>query len=180
MPMPPLALQDEVSLSLGLHVADQTKKDLAAAGVAYTEHPGMAVVRQLCELGCIGKKADKGFYDWGDDGKHLWPELTKMCPTAVVQPPQSELIDRLMFAQANEAARCLQEGVLRSVADGNIGSIFGWGFTPFQGGALQFINTMGTRRFVARARELAMAHGARFEPAALLVNLAETNAPVIG
>jgi 3-hydroxyacyl-CoA dehydrogenase/enoyl-CoA hydratase/3-hydroxybutyryl-CoA epimerase len=79
-----------------------------------------------------------------------------------------------MFAQANEAARCLEEGVLRSVADGNIGSIFGWGFAPFQGGALQFINAMGAAAFVARARELAARHGARFEPAANVVALAET------
>jgi 3-hydroxyacyl-CoA dehydrogenase/enoyl-CoA hydratase/3-hydroxybutyryl-CoA epimerase len=179
MPMPPLALQDEVSLSLGLHVADQTKKDLAAEGKPYAEHPGMAVVRQLCEMGRIGKKAGKGFYDWGDGGKKLWPELTKLFPVAAEQPAQKDLIDRLMFAQANEAARCLDEGVLRSVADGNIGSIMGWGFAPFQGGALQFINAMGTKAFVARARELAAKHGARFEPAANLVKLAETNAPVV-
>src|SRR5574337_843938 len=176
MPMPPLALQDEVSLSLGLHVADQTRKDLAAAGVPYTEHPGMAPVRRLCELGRIGKKAGKGFYDWGDDGKRLWPELTKLYPTAAVQPAQAELIDRLMFAQANEAARCLDEGVLRSVADGNIGSILGWGFAPFQGGALQFIDAIGTRRFVERARELAAKQGGRFAPAAMLMRLAQTNA----
>jgi 3-hydroxyacyl-CoA dehydrogenase/enoyl-CoA hydratase/3-hydroxybutyryl-CoA epimerase len=180
MPMPPLALQDEVSLSLALHVADQTKKDLAAAGVPYTEHPGMAAVRRLCELGRVGKKAGQGFYDYGEDGKRLWPGLTKLYPTAAAQPEQRELIDRLMFAQANEAARCLEEGVLRSVADGNIGSILGWGFAPFQGGALQFIDAIGTKRFVARARELAAAHGARFEPAALLVRLAETDAPVAG
>ncbi len=172
MPMPPLALQDEVSLSLGLHVADQTKKDMAAAGVAYTEHPGMAVVRQLCEIGRVGKKAGKGFYDWSDDGKSLWPELTRMFPVAAQQPPQRELIDRLMFAQANEAARCYQEGVLRSVADANIGSIFGWGFAPFHGGALQFINAMGAAAFVARARELAARSGARFEPAAVVVQQA--------
>ncbi|MDP3085213.1 MAG: 3-hydroxyacyl-CoA dehydrogenase NAD-binding domain-containing protein, partial [Rubrivivax sp.] len=120
MPMPPLALQDEVSLSLGLHVAEQTKKDLAAEGKAYSEHPGMAVVRQLCEIGRVGKKAGKGFYDWGDDGKVLWPELKAMYPAAAEQPEQPELIDRLLFAQANEAVRCLQEGVLRSVADANI------------------------------------------------------------
>jgi len=78
-----------------------------------------------------------------------------------------------MFVQANEAARCVEEGVLRSVADGNVGSIFGWGFAPFHGGALQFINAMGAKRFVARARELAQAHGARFEPAGVVVNLAE-------
>jgi len=172
MPMPPLALQDEVSLSLSLHVAEQTKKDLAAEGKPYVEHPGMAVVRQLCEIGRVGKKAGKGFYDWSDDGKQLWPELTTLYPTAAEQPPQRELIDRLMFAQANEAARCVQEGVLRSVADGNIGSIFGWGFAPFHGGALQFINAMGPAAFVARARELAAAHGPRFEPAPIVVTMA--------
>jgi 3-hydroxyacyl-CoA dehydrogenase/enoyl-CoA hydratase/3-hydroxybutyryl-CoA epimerase len=174
MPMPPLALQDEVSLSLGLHVAEQTKKDLASEGKAWTEHPGMGVVRQLCEIGRVGKKAGRGFYDWTDDGRRLWPELTRLYPVAVQQPSQQALIDRLMFAQANEAARCFEEGVLRSVADANIGSIFGWGFAPFQGGALQFINAMGAPAFVARARELAAAHGPRFEPAACVVRLAET------
>ena len=174
MPMPPLALQDEVSLSLGLHVADQTKKDLAAEGKPYTEHPGMSVVRQLCEIGRIGKKAGRGFYDWTDDGKQLWPELTKLYPVAARQPEQRELIDRLMFAQANEAARCVEEGVLRSTADGNIGSIFGWGFAPFHGGALQYINAMGAQAFVARARELAARHGSRFEPAGIVVKQAES------
>lgn len=174
MPMPPLALQDEVSLSLGLHVAEQTKKDLSAEGKAYVEHPGMSVVRQLCEIGRIGKKAGRGFYDYDDDGKRLWPELTRLYPVAVQQPEQRELIDRLMFAQANEAARCVEEGVLRSTADGNIGSIFGWGFAPFHGGALQFINAMGAAKFVERARELAAHHGPRFEPAAIVVKQAET------
>jgi len=172
MPMPPLALQDEVSLSLALHVADQTKQDLAAEGRPYTEHPGMAVVRQLCETGRIGRKAGRGFYDWGDGEKTLWPELTRLYPTAAGQPPQRELIDRLMFAQANEAARCYEEGVLRSVADANIGSIFGWGFAPFHGGALQFVDAMGAPAFVARARELAAKFGPRFEPARVVVDQA--------
>jgi 3-hydroxyacyl-CoA dehydrogenase/enoyl-CoA hydratase/3-hydroxybutyryl-CoA epimerase len=91
---------------------------------------------------------------------------------AAVQPDQLELTERLMFIQANEAARCLEEGVLRSVADGNVGSILGWGFAPFEGGALQFINARGVAAFVARCRELAARHGPRFEPAALLVKLA--------
>ncbi len=172
MPMPPLALQDEVSLSLGLHVAEQTKKDLAAVGEPYAEHPGMAVVRQLCEIGRVGKKVSQGFYDWKEDGKVLWPELTKHFPVAAAQPPQQELMDRLLFAQANEAARCYQERVLRSVADANIGSIFGWGFAPFHGGALQFINAMGAAAFVDRSRELAAKFGPRFEPAAVVVQQA--------
>jgi hypothetical protein len=105
MPMPPLALQDEVSLSLGLHVADQTKKDLAAEGKPYTEHPGMAVVRQLCEIGRIGKKAGKGFYDWGDDGKQLWPELTKLFPVAAEQPRSGA--DRPPDVRAGQRGRAL-------------------------------------------------------------------------
>ncbi|MFO1219991.1 MAG: 3-hydroxyacyl-CoA dehydrogenase NAD-binding domain-containing protein [Burkholderiaceae bacterium] len=179
MPMPPLALQDEVSLSLSLHVQEQTRKDLAAEGKPYREHPGGSVIRQMCEIGRIGKKAGKGFYDWGTGadgkGKQLWPELTRMYPPRPEQPSQQELIDRLMFAQANEAARCVEEGVLRSVADGNIGSIFGWGFAPFQGGALQFINAMGPAKFVARARELAKKYGPRFEPTAVVVKMAAEN-----
>jgi 3-hydroxyacyl-CoA dehydrogenase/enoyl-CoA hydratase/3-hydroxybutyryl-CoA epimerase len=175
MPMPPLALQDEVSLTLALHVADQTRKDLAAAGQPYVEHPGESVLRQMCELGRIGRKANLGFYDWTDAGRSLWPGLAEMFPVAARQPTQRELIDRLLFVQANEAARCVEEGVLRSVADANVGSIFGWGFAPFHGGALQFINAMGAARFVERARELEAAHGARFAPAKVVVNLAATD-----
>jgi len=129
-------------------------------------------VRQLCEIGRVGRKAGKGFYDWTDDGKQLWPELTELYPVAAQQPEQRELIDRLIFAQANEAARCVEEGVLRSVADANIGSIFGWGFAPFHGGVLQFINAIGAAAFVARARELAARFGPRFEPAAIVVRQA--------
>jgi 3-hydroxyacyl-CoA dehydrogenase/enoyl-CoA hydratase/3-hydroxybutyryl-CoA epimerase len=173
-------LQDEVSLSLSLHVTEQTRKDLAAEGRAYTEHPGTSVVRQLCELGRIGKKAGKGFYDYVDGDKLLWPGLKQMFPVAAQQPTQAELIDRLMFAQANEAARCLDEGVLRSVADGNIGSIFGWGFAPFHGGALQFIDALGPTQFVSRARELAARHGERFEPAANVVRLAQEGGRLAG
>jgi 3-hydroxyacyl-CoA dehydrogenase/enoyl-CoA hydratase/3-hydroxybutyryl-CoA epimerase len=134
----------------------------------------MHVVRQLCELGRVGKKAGQGFYDYSDGGKALWPGLAQLFPVTAEQPAQQDLIARLMFAQANEAARCFEEGVLRSSADANIGSIFGWGFAPFHGGALQFINAMGAKAFVARARELAVRHGLRFEPAAVVVQQAET------
>jgi len=187
MPMPPLALQDEVSLSLSLHVAEQTRKDLEAEGRSVTEHPAMSVIRDLCALGRVGKKVGQGFYDWPareaaapgpTQEKRLWPGLAERYPVAAQQPEQRELMDRLMFIQANEAARCLEEGVLRSVADGNIGSIMGWGFAPFEGGALQFINARGVGAFVERCRELAARHGPRFEPAALLVKLAAEGRPV--
>ena len=79
-----------------------------------------------------------------------------------------------MFAQANEAARSFEEDLLHTVADANIGSIYGWGFAPFQGGALQFINAMGAKAFVARCRELAAKFGLRFEPAEIVVQQART------
>jgi 3-hydroxyacyl-CoA dehydrogenase/enoyl-CoA hydratase/3-hydroxybutyryl-CoA epimerase len=82
------------------------------------------------------------------------------------------MIDRLMFAQANEAARCYEENVVTTVADTNIGSIFGWGFAPHQGGALQFINAYGVAKFVKRADELAAKYGERFKPARVLTEMA--------
>ncbi|MDE2156251.1 MAG: enoyl-CoA hydratase/isomerase family protein [Xanthomonadaceae bacterium] len=173
MPMPPLALQDEVSLGLSLHIMAQTRKDLAAEGKPLPEHPGDAVLRTVGgEHGRLGRKIGKGFYDYDGKDKTLWPQLTRLYPPQAEQPAQQELIDRLMFVQANEAARCFEEHVVRSVADGNIGSIFGWGFAPFHGGALQFINAMGAARFVERSRELAARYGDRFAPAAIVLRQA--------
>jgi len=174
MPMPPMALQDEVSLGLSLHIAEQTKKDMAAEGKVLPEHPAAAVLQNIGGThNRIGKKTGKGLYDYNGKEKTLWPELTKLYPPVANQPTQQELVDRLLYVQANEAARCYEEKVVRSVADTNIGSIFGWGFAPNQGGALQFINAVGAKKFVERARELAKAYGPRFEPAAIVVKMAQ-------
>lgn len=175
MPMPPLALQDEVSLSLSLHVMEQTKKALEAEGKTFIPHPAMPVVEKMVkELGREGKKVAKGFYDYPEKGeKHLWPELTELYPTTDAQPSQQDLVDRLLYVQANETAKCFEENVVRTVADANIGSIFGWGFAPNQGGTLQFINSVGVDKFVARSRELASKYGERFAPAQILVEMAE-------
>lgn len=94
-----------------------------------------------------------------------------MCPLKPEQPSQQELIDRLMFLKVHEAAWRYEDGVLRSVADGNIGSIFSCGFAPLQGGALQFIDAFRPKTFVERARELAKKYGARFEPAQVMVRM---------
>src|SRR5690606_11808411 len=107
MPMPPLALQDEVSLSLSLHIAEQTRKDLQAEGTTVPVHPGFAVVKKVGgEHGRIGKKAGEGFYDYQGKDKTLWPGLTQIYPPQADQPTQQELVDRLLYAQANEAVRC--------------------------------------------------------------------------
>ena len=175
MPMPPLALQDEVSLSLSLHVMQQTKRALEAEGKTFTPHPAMPVVEKMVkELGREGKKVAKGFYDYPENGeKHLWPELTELYPTTDEQPSQQDLVDRLLYVQANETAKCFEENVVRTVADANVGSIFGWGFAPNQGGTLQFINSVGVDKFVERSRELASKYGERFEPAQILVDMAQ-------
>jgi 3-hydroxyacyl-CoA dehydrogenase / enoyl-CoA hydratase / 3-hydroxybutyryl-CoA epimerase len=174
MPVGPLAVQDEVSLSLSMHVLEQTRKDYAAEGKTVTEHPGVAVVEKMCkQLDRPGKKAGKGFYDYpAGASKHLWSGLAEAFPLKE-QLPQQEMIDRLMYAQANEAAKCYEEKVVESVADTNIGSIFGWGFAPFQGGALQFINAVGLEKFVKRSKELEKKYGARFKPAKILVKMAK-------
>lgn len=173
MPMPPLAIHDEVSLSLSILIENQTRKDMEAAGQPFPEHPGSKVMRAIAEKhGRIGKKAGKGYYDYTPTGKTLWPGINQEFPLAKEQPSSQEIQDRLMYIQANEAAKCLQEKVLRTVADGNIGSIFGLGFAPFTGGMLQFINAKGLPQFVKRCEELAAKYGERFKPASMLVELA--------
>ena len=174
MPMPPLALQDEVSLSLSLHVMQQTQQAFETTGKTFIPHPAMQVIEKMVtELGREGKKVAKGFYDYPDKSeKHLWPKLTELYLTREDQPSQQDLIDRLLYIQANESARCFEENVVRSVADANVGSIFGWGFAPNQGGTLQFINSVGVDKFVERSRELAILYGERFAPAQILVDMA--------
>ncbi|MFK7800063.1 MAG: 3-hydroxyacyl-CoA dehydrogenase, partial [Anaerolineae bacterium] len=89
------------------------------------------------------------------------------------QLSQQEMVDRILFIQSIETARCVEEGVLRNTADGNLGSIFGWGYAPFNGGTLQFINAYGVDKFVARAKELAETYGERFAPPQILLDMAE-------
>lgn len=175
MPMPPLALQDEVSLSLALHVSEQQQLDMKAEGKPIAVRPSYEILKTLVkEHNREGKKNGKGFYEYADNGdKYLWPELMDLYPAKAEQPSQQDLIDRLMFIQANESAKCYQENVVRSVADTNIGSIFGWGFAPHQGGTLQFINAMGLEAFITRSRELVTQYGERFEPAQILLDMAD-------
>ena len=174
MPVGPLALHDEVSMSLSHHILEQTRKDFAAEGKVLPEHPANALIEKMVKtLDRPGKKAGKGFYDYPVGGeKHLWKGLAEQFPLAKTQLDQQEMIDRMMYVQANEAAKCHEENVVMTVADTNIGSIFGWGFAPHQGGALQFINAVGVAKFVARSEELATKYGERFKPAALLKKMA--------
>jgi 3-hydroxyacyl-CoA dehydrogenase/enoyl-CoA hydratase/3-hydroxybutyryl-CoA epimerase len=167
MPVGPLAVLDETSLSLSVHVMEQTRADLAAEGTAYVATPGeLLVERMVKELKRPGRAGGGGFYEYpADKGakKFLWPQLKPLFEKPAVVWDIDELKDRLLYRQAIETARCLHENVLTSVHEANIGSIFGIGFPAWTGGALQFIYGMGIDTFAKRAAELAARHGKGFE-----------------
>jgi 3-hydroxyacyl-CoA dehydrogenase/enoyl-CoA hydratase/3-hydroxybutyryl-CoA epimerase len=164
MPVGPLAVLDETSLSLSVHVLDQTRADMAAAGQTFEPGRGeLLVERMVKELRRPGRAGGGGFYDYPAGGaKRLWPELKALFERPAAAPAIEELTQRLLYRQAIETARCLAEGVLTSTHDANIGSIFGIGFPAWTGGAMQFIESEGRERFIANADALAARHGARF------------------
>lgn len=174
MPVGPLAVSDEVSLSLMSHIRQQTAKDLQAQGKVAPTHPATAVIELLVnDYKRMGKAAGGGFYDYPAGAqKHLWPELKVRFEQPGKQISPQDVRDRLLFIQAIETVRCVEEGVLMSTAEANIGSIFGIGFAAWSGGALQFINQYGLNDFIARARYLADEYGERFTPPALLLEKA--------
>ena len=179
-PAPPLAMVDEVSLVLPRKIAAEAAKAAEAAGAGAFASPAMTVVdRMVDEFGRLGKAAGAGFYDYpADGGKRLWPGLWDTFVDASKNPVSDEVFhdlqERFTFVMALETVRCVEEGVLRSTADANIGSIFGIGFPPLYGGALQYVNGYagGVQGFLDRARALAAAYGPQFEPPALLVQKA--------
>ena len=163
MPVGPLAVLDETSLSLSVHVIEQTRADFAAEGRAYAPVAGEALVeRMVKELNRAGRAAGGGFYDYpAGEPKRLWPGLKRFERPGLASDFE-ELKQRLLYRQAIETARCLAEGVLASVAEANIGSIFGIGFPAWTGGALQFVRSEGLANFERRADALAERHGERF------------------
>ena len=167
MPVGPLAVLDEVTLELAMHVTQQTQR---ALGSAYQPMSGWPVLRKMVEdLKRLGKRQGAGFYDYPVDAKkRLSPVLAQHFPLAAEQPDVEEVKTRLLYIQALETARCLEEGVLVDPVDADLGSILGWGFPAWTGGTLSFIDTVGLGSFVATCERLAAAHGPRFTPSAWL------------
>ena len=163
MPVGPLAVIDETSLTLAVHVIEQTRADFEAEGRAYTATPGELLVEKMVQAGRGGRAAGAGFYDYPPgQPKHLWPGLQAQFGKPDLVWDLREIKDRLLYRQAVETARCLAEGVLTTVHEANIGSIFGIGFPAWTGGALQFIYGQGVAQFAARSNELALRHGEGF------------------
>ena len=175
LPVGPLAVIDEINIGLAGHIREQTRGDLTKKGEKWLEGPWDKVIDiMIDEVKRLGRANGGGFYEYPENGKkYLWSDLKKYFPIGDSSLEQEEMIDRFLFAQSVETIRCYEEGVLTSVADANIGSIFGWGFAPFKGGTLQFVNDYGVKEFLERTKELARLYGDRFLPPQLLVDMAD-------
>ena len=162
-PVGPLALADEVSLELMYNIRQQHRRDL---GDDYEEKPGEEVLAQFVEdFARLGRKSGGGFYDYPEQApKRLWPGLHENYPKRNDQPDVDEVKKRLLFVQSVDAARCLEEGVLTDPRDGDVGSILGWGFPPYTGGAVSYIDFVGAGDFVAECDRMSGIYGERFAP----------------
>jgi 3-hydroxyacyl-CoA dehydrogenase/enoyl-CoA hydratase/3-hydroxybutyryl-CoA epimerase len=175
-PLGPLALLDEVTLTLNRRIRRETDQAERAAGGQITVHPAAAVVdRMIDEFARTGRVGGAGFYDYAQGRRvGLWGGLEGAFGPRRTDTLLVDVQERLLFSEAIDAVRCLDQGVLRSVADGNVGSLLGIGFPAWTGGALQYINQYegGVPGFAARARRLAERHGDVFTPPPSLVAVA--------
>lgn len=167
MPVGPLAVTDEVSLELAHKIGKET---VEALGLEYPVDETQKLIGTMVEgLDRRGKRFGKGFYDYPANAKkHLWPGLAEHFPASEEQPEVGELIKRFLCIQALESARCFEEGVLTHAEDGDIGSIFGWGFPAWTGGTLSYIDTMGIEEFVSECDRMTIAYGERFKVSDLM------------
>ncbi len=169
MPVGPLTIQDEVALTLSEHVANEARKALQAEGKDLPRTGADDVIQTMIHIfDRKGKAAGAGFYDYPEGGKkHLWEGLSHWKQDVDIS--EQEMIDRFLFVQSLDTLRCYEENVLESVIDANIGSIFGIGFAPWTGGAIQFLNQYGLDQAVQRASELEAKYGERFKAPQRLV-----------
>ncbi len=174
-PAPPLQLLDELNLELLQKISIASKAAAVAEGTTYVEHPGELVVEKMIEIGRPSRLKGAGFYEYVD-GKRagLWPGLRETFNSGSTTVPLQDAIDRLLFSEALETQKCFDEGVLKTSADANVGSILGIGYPAWTGGSAQYIvgyegpHGVGKAAFVARAKELAARYGDRFTPPASL------------
>ncbi|WP_420003189.1 3-hydroxyacyl-CoA dehydrogenase NAD-binding domain-containing protein [Arenibacterium sp. LLYu02] len=171
-PVGPIQLNDETSIDLGAKIARATK---AAMGEAYPESPADDLIFWMEGLGRLGRKANAGFFDYDEKGKRTgyWAGLAEQYPQAEEQPSLIEVQERLMFSQVLEAVRALEEGVLMDIREGDVGAVLAWGFAPWSGGPLSWLDIIGTPYAAERCDQLAEAYGERFACPPLLREMSE-------
>jgi 3-hydroxyacyl-CoA dehydrogenase/enoyl-CoA hydratase/3-hydroxybutyryl-CoA epimerase len=178
MPVGPLALNDETALDLGLKIVRAAEADLGKGAIDPAQKK---LLEDMVEKhGRFGRKNGKGFYDYAAKPKRLWPGIADLQPKKLSREEVEaldveELKHRILVTQALEAARVFEEKVVTDVREADVGSILGWGFAPWSGGTLSWIDMMGSKKFVELCRDLEKKHGARFKPCKLLVEMAEKN-----
>ena len=179
MPVGPLAVHDEVSLELTRKVAE-TQQAMGVAGKWGEQDDMTAVVGTMIgEFGRGGRAHGGGFYEYLEDGsKTIWPQLYELYYREDVAIPEQDIKDRLLFRQVIESLKCLETDVLRTVDDGNIGSIMGIGAPVWTGGFIQFVNTYGAQNFVQRCNELSEQYGERFQPPQIALKHASSGEPI--
>lgn len=173
MPRGPLEMHDDVALDLSVKVAKQTAADL---GDKYVPLPGSEIVRKMVEeLGRYGRKNGKGFYDYETKPKTLWKGLSDLAPVKI-DDSTPELVEdqkqRLLYRQAVEVAKCWEEGVIDDPREADVGAILAWGFAPWTGGPITFIDQTGLKAFVGQADRYAARYGDRFQVPQLLRDMA--------
>src|SRR5207253_1994494 len=174
MPVGPLSLNDEVAVDLAWKILKATEAD----GDKVDANQKALLSEMVEKLGRFGRKNAKGFYDYPQTGpKRLWPGLAELQQTKLDPDTLGidELKARLLAIQALETARCFEEKVLTDVREADVGSILGFGYAPYSGGTLSYIDMMGTKAFVALCEKLAQKYGERFKPNQLLVEMAVKN-----
>lgn len=169
MPKGALALADELSLPLVLEYEHQAAEHY---GAKYLAHPAVKVLTNMTEnFKRLGKSKFEGFYEYKGDEKHLWTELTTHYPITQKDYSIQQIKERFLFAQVIEAVWCLQEKVISSIPEANLGSIYGWGFPAFKGGVIQYISDYGKDAFITKCELLKEKHGPRFTVPSLLRKL---------
>ena len=178
-PVGPIQLVDETSIDLGAKIARATK---AAMGQDYPDEAVDEVIFWMEENGRLGRKSKAGFFDYDDKGKRTgyWPGLKEKYPIAKHQPSLLDVQHRLMFVQVLEAVRALEEGVLMDIREGDVGAILGWGFAPWSGGPLSWLDILGTAYAAERCKELCANYGHRFEPPTLLIEMSKSGEEFYG
>lgn len=180
MPVGPLTIQDEVSQELTRKAAE-THRNMGVLGSKSDCSVGIEVCESMVrDFNRGGRHHGGGFYEYAEDGsKALWPKLYELYHKPEISIANQDMKDRILFRQVIESLKCLQEGVLRSVAEGNVGSLLGIGAPTWTGGFIQFVNTYeynnetGPAAFVARTNELAEHFGDRFTPPAIVIDKAK-------